>query len=417
MPHTCLIVRAQNIITDERCREILRRYEAGEVSETQTRAQLAAELTASGVSLEVAREGRTRYNGLTSGPQLRNDVAHEFNELIFNKITEEGPNAFFNLKIATESSVTGWARQTLRSARSTVLRTLRNETTAHHVLVSPIPTSVSREEGTGSGAPALDQCEQRNLKRAPASTGTSTLAHRMIFEETADWLRSKASSQRGAVRTAACAEALRFAFDLPAAIRPDLATRVRLLDLLEADETAAHRSVRAMSALLAGGLPPSVAVDPDLMSLWDDYTSEQLQELSHQPPSVAFGIAMGGVSDRPRPNRVQMRQFRSRVRALGPMLRKGRKMPGWNTCAESVCRAFVAEEFETFSPLDTSGASTHEEKIAGRALALATASADYQRAVDFTGSPLGTTHDEVRERLEQIIGEVMGGGEVVEIAA
>jgi hypothetical protein len=396
-------VRAENLQTDTACRELIDRWAAGQLTERQTRQEIAAILTGSGITREVSREYQTWHHGLASGPQLSQDVATEFDEFLFRRITEEGPEAFFDLDRARAASITGWARQTLRAARKSVLRNIHNRTAARQELVAP----TGAEDGKHTAASYA-------FASTPApGTGVDgpEVTQRMMLEEATHWLRSKASHHRGIARTAAGSAALRFAFDLPEPVRPDVATRRRALPVLEADAKAAHRSAQAMLACLNrihGWEGLFESADQDLMALWDDYSKAQLFEVVSRDPAIAHTLALEAMADRARPDRPSVRAFRAAVKDHAPVLKNGRKPTGWRTCANAVVDAFLAEEFEAYSAFDTAGAATHEAKVAEREAVLAGAWDAYESAVRFTQSPLGATHQQVRELLEGIIRGILG---------
>lgn len=369
------------------------------------RRDVATLLTRSGICREVSREYQTWHHGLPSGPQLSQDVESEFDEFLYRRITEEGPDAFFDLERARTCSVTGWARQTLRAARKSVLRNIHNRTSARQELVAP----TAPEDGPQTAAARAFQsyAAPGELDDGPEVT------QRMMLEEATEWLRSKASHHRGIARTAAGSAALRFAFNLPELLRPDWRIRRRALPVLAADPRAAHRSAQAMYACLNrahGWQELFAAADQDLMSLWDDFSRAQLFEVVSKDPAVAYTLVLEAVSDRARPDRPSVRAFRNAVKNLSPIGANGRKPAGWRTVANAACDAFLAEEFEAYSAFDTAGAAAHGEKAAEREFVLTTAWDAYEAMARFPGAPLGGTHAEVRGRLEGIIRGVLGSG-------
>lgn len=398
-------MRAENLSTDATCRDLLDQWAAGHLTERQVRQEVATVLTRSGICREVSREHQTWHHGLSSGPQLSQDVEAEFEELLYRRLTEEGPEAFFDLDRARGASVVGWARQTLRAARRSVLRNIHNRTAARQELVAP----TGPEEGAYTAA-------ARAFQSTPASGDLEDgpeLTRRMMLEEATEWLRSKSAHHRGTARTSAGAAALRFAYGLPELVRPDWRVRRRALPALEANPKAAHRSAQAMLACLhrvEGWQAMLEAADPDLLSLWDDFSRGELLEVVSRDPVIAYTLAVEVLTDRARPDRPSVRAFRNAVKDLAPILKNGRKPTGWRTVANGVVDAFLAEEFEAYSAFDAAGAAAHDEKTAEREATLAGAWDAYEAMVRFPGAPLGSTHAEVRDRLEGIIRGVLGGG-------
>ncbi|XKH58624.1 hypothetical protein LG293_16360 (plasmid) [Citricoccus nitrophenolicus] len=401
----------QSTRTDEQCRHLIRRWQDGQITEAEARTEISGLLSGSGITREVSRECTPWRYSMTPGHQLNEDLQAEFDELLFNKVTVTEPKRFFDLELAANSSVTGWARMTLRSARQSLLRNIHSRTTSRMELVSPADDADEARSTTAAeyayhtaAAPALQG-------EAPEAHDVDPLAHRMLIEQAAEMWSSRGAPRRGARRAFAGAEAIRMAFSLPAPIRPDLYTRERLQVIVEADQRAAHSSVKAMLGCILredGWEARFKASDMDLMALWDDMSTQHLTALAGRTPEVAHALALEAIADRPRPSRSVVRKFRHAVTDCGPAsANTGRTKfpPGWRSTASGVCNAYLAEEFEAYSAMDTTGSATHAEKVAGRNANRDLATNHYETASRFQGFPLGRTADEVRRNLDRIMTE------------
>lgn len=407
----------QSSRTDEQCRHLIRQWQDGQITEAEARTEISGLLTGSGVSREVSREYTAVRYSMTPGHQLNEDLQAEFDALLFDKITKAGPEAFFDLERAANSSVTGWARMTLRAARKSLLRNIHSRTTSRLDLVPPAdPVDEARSVTAAEYA--------YHTAAAPAQQGVVPDAHdvepltqRMLVEKAAEMWSTRGAPRRGARRTFAGAEAIRLAFNLPEPLRPDLYTRNHLQQLINSDPRAAHSAVKAMLGCILkeeGWKARFESTDMDLMALWDDYSAKDLAALADRNPEVAHALALEAVSDKPRPSRSVVRKFRQAVTEAGPASKnpgRSKYAPGWRSAASGVCNAYLAEEFEAYSAMDTTGSATHAEKVAGRTANRDLAEDHYATAACFQGFPLGRSVDEVRRTLDQIMDDTTLGDE------
>lgn len=368
------------LMTDTQCHDFLQRHADGELEAEETRRLIAEALHLSGIASTVASEKNIR------GVQLMHDVASELDALLFQKVMQTTPGGF-DLDLALDASVCGWARQLLRAARPSAIRNIQNRTTAKMTLVDPSPLRQWQDSPWHAGpysafhtATATDRTDSAHLTRT--------------MEDAADWLSSKTRHLRDSSKLAAQAATIMHGYSVPALIRPRLHERKRLQSLIEADPNLAHRSIAAMRALIEN--EPYEAIDEGLMALWDDYSFDQIDAITRAATRVAGVLVAAVLSDRARPSRTVLRSFRASVRAMGT----GR---GWARQADEACESFIALEFEAYSSFDTTGSEYREERVAGRQIACLKAPAVFERTLTHKGQRLGLTEDAMYDQLDRLI--------------
>ncbi|WP_139187295.1 hypothetical protein [Pseudarthrobacter chlorophenolicus] len=369
-----------SLSTDSECHDILQRHADGLIDGTEARRLIAESLHRSGIASAVAREKTV------IGVQLMQDLATEMEELLFQKVMQTEPGGF-DLDLGLEASATGWARQLLRAGRLSMIRNIQTRTTSKMTLVDPSPMRQWQESGWVAGpytafhtATTSDRIDPQNLSQT--------------MEDAADWLRSKTRHLRDSSKLAAQAATIMHAYGVPALVRPRIQERKRLKAMIDAEPGLAHRSIAAMRALIEG--EPYEVIDSGLMALWDDYSFEQIDNITRAAPRVAGVLVDSVLADRARPSRTVLRSFRASVRAMG----KGR---GWARLAEEVCEAFIALEFEAYSSFDTTGADYREERVAGRRIACLKAPDVFARALAFKGQRLGLNEADLYDQLDRLI--------------
>ncbi|WP_354214715.1 hypothetical protein [Arthrobacter sp. UYCo732] len=369
-----------SLSTDSECHDILQRHAAGLVDGTEARRLIAASLHRSGIAYAVAREKTVH------GVQLMQDLATEMEDLLFQKVMQTEPGGF-DLDLGLDASATGWARQLLRAGRLSIIRNIQTRTTSKMTLVDPSPMRQWQDSGWVAGpytafhnAVTSDRHDPQNLSQT--------------MEDAADWLRSKTRHLRDSSKLAAQAATVMHGYGVPALVRPRLQERKRLKAMIDAEPGLAHRSIAAMRALIEG--EPYEDVDSGLLALWDDYSFEQIDNITRAAPRVAGVLVDSVLADRARPSRTVLRSFRASVKAMG----KGR---GWARLAEETCEAFIALEFEAYSSFDTTGADYRDERVAGRRIACLKAPDVFARALAFKGQRLGINEADLYDQLDRLI--------------
>lgn len=375
-----VFVQLTSLATDSECHDILQRHADGLIDGIEARRLIAESLHRSGIAATVAREKTV------IGLQMMQDLATEMEELLFQKVMQTEPGGF-DLDLGLDASATGWARQLLRAGRMSMIRNIQTRTTSKMTLVDPSPMRQWQDSGWVAGpytafhnATTNDRIDLQNLSQT--------------MEDAADWLRSKTRHLRDSSKLAAQAATIMHAYGVPALVRPRIQERKRLKAIIDAEPSLAHRSIAAMRALIEG--EPYEVIDSGLMALWDDYSFEQIDNITRAAPRVAGVLVDSVLADRARPSRTVLRSFRASVRAMG----KGR---GWARLAEETCEAFIALEFEAYSSFDTTGADYRDERVAGRRIACLKAPDVFARALAFKGQRLGLNEADLYDQLDRLI--------------
>lgn len=372
--------------TDQQCKTIIDRHLSGELPGPLARRLIADELHRSNVATEVGMEGNI-YS-----LHLRDEVVAEMQSLLLQKVLQDTPGGF-NMELAAGSSVVGWARKLLWAARPSILRNVTNRTIKKTVSVSPIAIGTPEETSVSGYSWAYSMFHQASA--ATSAAPVTDLGCRNDMEIASEWLRSKGRYLRDSSRRAARAASLMHGYSVPALIRPRPAERTRLIALLTADPTLAHRSVKAMTAAVETGSMPD-PIDQGLLALWDDYSFAHLQDISSADTKVASVLVEDILADRAHPHRVTLRAFRAAVRAMGTGT-------GWTKLAEECCAAFVAQEFEACSPFDSTAETFREEREAGRIIACRKAPEVFARVLLHPGQKFSRSASDLYEHLDRII--------------
>ncbi|MCC3292846.1 hypothetical protein LJ759_18155 [Arthrobacter sp. zg-Y1110] len=369
------------ITTDTTCRDVLQQYASGAIEEMAARQLIAASLHASGIARTVARE-KTVQN-----PQLRDDLQADMEELLYRKIMQSEAGGF-DLTLALNTSSTAWARQLLRTARSSLLRNIHVRTGARLDLIDPVPDKDRFAETPPPISHTAFHSASVGGAGDPAEAGET-------FTDAADWLRSKQRHLRDSSKLSASAASIMHGYRVPAVTRPPLPERKRLKAMLDSNPELAHRSVSAMRALIESE-PYPFTVDEGLLALWDNYSFDQMDAIASAPPKVAQVLVDAAVSDRARPSRNVLRLFGASVRALGT----GK---GWARLAAETCETFIALEFEAYSSFDTTGSEYRDERLAGRRITVLKSPEVFARVLAHPGQRLGMTENDIYEQLDRLI--------------
>lgn len=376
-------------ITDTECRDILQGYADGSIGDPEARKLIAASLHTSGIARIVAREKTTQSN------QLLHDLQADMEELLFRKIMQTEPGGF-DLTLGLGTSTTAWARQLLRTARASLMRNIHVRTGAKMDLVDPVP---DRSQFTDTPPPVSFSAFHSEV----ATTGTPETAGsapgeaemQESIQDAADWLRSKHRHLRECSKLAASAASVMHGYSVPAVTRPRLTERKRLKAMIDARPELAHRSVSAMCALIESE-PYPYEVDEGLLTLWDEYSFDQMDAIASASPKVALVLVDAALSDRARPSRTVLRLFGASVRALGTGT-------GWARLAADACETFVALEFEAYSSFDTASSEFRRERLAGRRITVLKSPEVFARILAHPGQRLGMTEAEIYDQLDRLI--------------
>lgn len=368
---------------DDKCREILAGYRAGLTEDSEARRLIAAELHRARIADAVAGEK------LLSSPQLYHDLRTELEELLYAKIMGQGSSSL-DLDVDPSCSISAWARQLLRRARNSELRNITTRTIARVDLIDPHLEAAADREGPTAWQ-SITKFHNASVVDSYDPTHTD-----QTMNDAAEWLQSKTRHLRDNSKLEAHAATLRHGYIVPALIRPRFEERARLREVLNSDPFSAHRSVRELTALIAGDEYTGEPADKGLLALWDDYSYEHMEKVSSAPGKVSRTLVDAVLADRPRPARTALRSFRAAARAFG----SGK---GWIKLIDEACESFVALEFEASSSFDTTGAEYRDQRLAGRSIACRKSTDVFARVLAWPGQAFGRNEDDLYEKLDTLI--------------
>lgn len=388
--HISCVQQTTNSECEQNCRDILSLYWEGSIEEHEARSRIAVQLHRLGLAQVVAGE-----QGLMAS-QLFHDLSYNLQGLLYRKIMGEGSSSL-DLQVDNTKSVIAWARNLLRTARPSELRNIYTRGAAHVELVDPQTPDVEPGSTVPGGTlwmhPAARFHTIATHDEYELSSGVGSVES---MNDAAEWLQDKARHLRDNSRLEANAATLRHGYGLPQLIRPRLAERQRLQEVLRCDRFSAHRAVRELSSIINGDSYEGAKADKGLLCLWDDFSPAQLEAVASAPGKVALTLVEAILAERPRPSRAAQRSFRSAAREFG----SGK---GWPSLIEEACECFVALEFEACSAFDSTAAEFRDARIAGQTILQRKAADVFARVLSWPGQAFGSTEDDLYDRLDALI--------------
>ncbi|MFE6966754.1 hypothetical protein ACFVAJ_16720 [Agromyces sp. NPDC057679] len=355
------------------------------MTEDQARRGIAWNIEATGVATEVSRE--PHLYGLH--PRTRSKLADELKVVLHGKaVGESGMKASLDLsRIAGGASAVGWARQLLRTAVNSKLRDILS---ADHEL--SYSTLNDEEAVADEGGTIFDQV--KNELSAEESFDDNRFA--ASFEALAGL-----KSLRHTGKTKQNAHHLRAAYEITAPIvtPEDEIDREWVQAQLEADETIAYRSLTQWLAIVTSQGRQQNPIDDRLLGLWDDFTADQAEDLAEYRPGFAHTIALAAVMLSPKPSRDIVNQAVKLV-----TMASGSEE--WESHAPALVQAWVARECSPFSEFKSKTRGDENEQLAQHKMAAAAWPELARAAAGWHKTPLGSTVDEVRDRIARVFSSV-----------
>ena len=381
---------------DQTARDLAQQALNGELPEHEVRAQLAGMLLTSGVTRSVARS----MIGLAA--QQRVDLEENLLDHLVGRVLDL-ESTFEMGRLADGGSLCGWARnlgaEIAKRDRAVYVRGMDRRT----VKVDP---QASLSKDTFAGADSATMAYHAAMAFEGLSTEDRVLADWTDEEELA-WAIERAENltgfARGSMRDRATAAALREVLRLPTLCVPESATdRAEILQMVQADESLARRSLVQMASMVCAE-PPSrptpgeAPVGELLLSLWDDYSADDLESLMVRPAQAAHAIVVDALTPMPKPSR-------EAVRALTRAVRGSCDARDWVMTQEGLVVAFLATCTEAVSKFD----DTNDEDAKARKEAAAREAASRwpalaARVAAFPGAPLGASVEQVGCRMSELL--------------
>lgn len=383
---------------DSTARELAQQAQTGEIDEHDARAQIAGMLLTSGVARSVARQTSVTFS------QQRVDLEENIQGLLVGRILDV--ESSFDLgTLAAGGSLCGWARKLAWrvAEKDSAVRARGMQWRTH--LVDPQPPARSGPYDGDLGDPYSTAYHAavafEGLSAEDQSTGG------WVDGEEVAWAIERAENltgfARGPMRAHATAAALREVLRLPALCVPDTSSeRAAILELVNADEALARRSLVQMAAMVCSE-PPSLpapgeaSVGELLLSLWDDFSADDLESLMVRPARAAHAIVVDALTPLPKPSR-------EAVRSLTREVRRASAAKDWVMTQDGLVVAFLATCTEAVSRFDdTNDAAAKARKESAARDAASRWPALAARVAGFPGAPLGSTVEQVNFTMRRLL--------------
>lgn len=340
----------------------------GDLDESDGRSQILSCLTGSSAVDSMVQLYQRQVS--TASASVSDAIRSECEKRLGTKVLAVDGSGVQLRRLVT-ASATGWAERFLKSGASWIfsnaVRTVQEDATDPHTM---------SRDGTWSTHSVLNLAE----------------VHRDVYV----WMEKTQGTKHNKLRQARSAVALRMAYRLPEVIRPHYSIRHRVLAKLNDDALSVQQAARQQLRAVTGTPVSPQHRDDDLMSLWDDYSPDQLHTMLSGDCRAAQWIALAGCCDYLRPAQRDIKAFTGRVM----------KAAGRTTVSDRrIIRQAIAAYIETeFSIEQLRGAAhklskqqrldqQHRYRMHTRQLLQAAASLH---------TDLGVTADAVFYRLEQL---------------
>lgn len=356
---------------DEQARQAASAAVDGAMTERDARRVIAVVVSSSPVLVEVA-------SGFARNEQEREDLADSLRASLVDLVLADD-RAFFDVRIASGSSLSGWIRQTAQTfaRRDAIVR-------PRGAIVTPVAIGPDVDPEIEAAVPASPA--------ADAELGAPD--HERLVDASVAALDAGERKRHMADRPWLAATAMRRLLRLPrVCVPPEPADREWARQALCADTTLAARSLRAMLDLTAGFGTPG-ELDERVLSLWDDFSLEEMSTLADYPDTTAYVISLGQLTLAPKPSRVAMRSMRKALKdRVGPSA-------AWSTLSATLLGSFVSRVAEHVSSYDANSDEVSRLAMAAEADRLAAMWPGLvEQVTSWPGRPLGTDESDVEHVL------------------
>lgn len=388
---------------DDQARHLAQSALSGELAEREARVGLCALLLESDVPAVVAS---SRWRSALSWQQ-RSDLAENIlTHLVSQVLGHQGST--FDLARIADGSLCGWARMLGAEVARWDPSVRPRRLDAVTVQVSPLaPVNDSHlVAGSASSATVHGRSEAAETSYHAAQAFGGLSAEEMALSRWADteWAMEaleRAVNEVGFAREPerAGAAVLREVLGLPRLCVPaDGADRAMVLNRVQTDQLLARRSLVQMASMVCTE-PPHLPVPGEapvgelMLSLWDDFEPAHLESLMIRPAKAAHIIVVDGLALGPKPPRAVVRALTRDVLAVS-----GEK--DWPITVDGLVPSFLATCTEAVSAFDdTNDTAAKETKRVLASTSAARWPALAARAAAFRSAPLGSTAEQVRERI------------------
>lgn len=355
---------------DSGVKEVIAAHYAGHLTELEAREIIAGVLLTGPVVPEVV-----------AGAQVEDRMVDEIVEGVLDNITIKiltlGPTKY-DLALQANSSACGWLR---KHAHYQVMQQIRDVRRAMRRNGSP----VEPHKLTNLGIAVYDENEEFHDRTE------EKLVRVQQFENERHGLRGKP-------RTRLTVEQTSSMFNVPLAVRPTyFRDRDEMTAALAADRSLAHRSLETFAAVVYGlNDEPEIAnraIDDRFLSLWDDYSSADAEQMLSLSPLFAHAFACYAVESLIRPPKKSINRMRTVA---------GKMVPGdskWRRLAWALVESWVDTECD---PISEFSVATAEQQDSSRKGYLVSRSRWNRFVVDaamYPNAPLGDSVEKIQDSL------------------
>lgn len=375
---------------DTRATDIASKALTGDIADRDARWMIVTDILSTDVIYSVAR-----WNRFEATVQEREDLLGEFSELLTRKALQDTEGGMDLNRIANGASACGWARNLLRNGgMQSELRDMRRVSN-RNAYIDPT-LDLGAAEGGLTYAQMAFHTDAVEPDFDGAITGQADLNDEI--DDLQESFLAAAAGKRSGARLMLAAETLMKAFKLSAPIRPvDAFDREYIRNAVSIDEEAAVQSVAAMYALVADVQTiEQQNVDPRMLALWDDYTTEELKRLSTMLPEAAQTLVLATVALKPRPSRDHIATALFVLRLTGDA-----KSVAWKSFTKRLFESWIAIEVEPVSEF-SSKTLTPEDAQARIDSALAWPEV-VAEAIAMPDQPLGSTERQISDLCNTVL--------------
>lgn len=349
---------------------------AKEIPEREARLAIAGLIEQAQVPAHVAREQRD----ITE--RTRQELTSRLSDMLVGRATGTGGfSQSLNLEmIAGGAEATAWARQLLRLGARSKLRNLRD---ADHR--SPLVSPLHETEVT-------DAATYHFHTAAGSPSAADTLDEQYFTEQLEALEEGKNLRSDGQMRLSARNLRTAYSITAPIVVPEAITDRDFVIAALKKDTMLAYASVNAWLALFDG---VQSTIDERILGLWDDFTVDQVEDLSENRPAFAHTLALAAVLYAPKPSRDDLKQ----AIHIASMAAPGQ---AWEDNAAALVESWVARECAPFSEFKAKSKGDEEEVLAARQAAAEAWPTIAEATAGWHKTPFGDSEDSVAEFVARI---------------
>ncbi len=377
---------------DRAVKEVIAAYDEGVFDEQTARSIIATALMTTNVIGTSLGRSQVEY-------RILDEVADHVRAKIAAKLLTPGSRDF-DFAIARTSSACGWLRKHVPNHIVQGIRDVRR---------------AERRTGTATD-PSGFVLDTVTYDPEP---GDDTAA-RHEYADKVDEFEAQCHGLRGRPRMRLGMEKAAEILGVPAAVRPeDYRDRAEVLKLLKADPWLAYRSLETFAAVVLGYSehPDALTRDVDerVLALWDSYDADQVERLLDADPRFAAALAEFAVAPFDRPSKKSIQRMRTAAAGASSKVTDARGQRRldlrWRNLAAVLVESWVATECEPVSDFTVASEAEQAAARRGHVVSRSRWHTYLNQAAAYPGAPLGSTTEQVQERLMELAVEHLVSGD------